>query len=132
MNDGVNSIKESSVTLLTLFTSAGTLVCCALPIMLVTLGMGASVAAITSSFPFLITLSQHKIWVFIFSSLMLALSGWLLYQPGRACPADPELGKLCERTRLWNRRIYWMSVVILSLGFLAAYVALPLRIWLGL
>jgi hypothetical protein len=35
-------MKEGGVTWLTLFASTGILVCCALPIMLVTLGMGAT------------------------------------------------------------------------------------------
>ncbi len=123
---------ETGTTWVTLFASAGTLVCCALPIILVTLGMGASVAALTSSAPFLIVLSQHKVWVFAGSAIMLALSGWLMYRPGRSCPVDPELGALCDRTQLWNRRIYWLSVTLWSLGFFAAFLALPLRIWLDI
>ncbi|TXF12312.1 hypothetical protein FR698_07115 [Pelomicrobium methylotrophicum] len=114
----------------TLLTTTGTLVCCALPIMLVTLGLGAAVASLTSAVPFLIVLSQHKIWVFGFSAFMLALSGWILYRPGRKCPADPETGRLCHRVQRWNRRIYWMSVVIWGIGFFAAYMALPLQLWL--
>lgn len=122
--------KDSGVTWLALFASTGTLICCVLPIILVALGLGATVAALTSIFPFLITLSQHKIWVFAFSGAMLGLSGWLLYRPGRRCPTDPELGTLCEKTNIWNRRIYWTSVAIWGIGFFAAYLALPLRIWL--
>jgi len=121
---------ETGATWLTLFASAGTLLCCALPIILVTLGMGASVAALTSSAPFLIVLSQHKVWVFAGAALLLALSGWLMYRPGRSCPVDPELGTLCDRTQVWNRRIYWMSVILWGVGFFAAFLALPLRIWL--
>ena len=123
-------LKEGGVTWLTLFASTGTLVCCALPIMLVTLGMGATVVAMTSTFPFLITLSLYKGWVFAGSGLMLALTGWYIYRPGRACPTDPELSRLCNRTRLWNRRIYLMSVLIWGIGFFAAFLALPLRVWL--
>ncbi|NOX08580.1 MAG: hypothetical protein GXP22_03675 [Gammaproteobacteria bacterium] len=123
-------LKGRSVTWLTLFTSSGTLICCALPIILVTLGLGTTVAALTSTFPFLITLSQHKIWVFIFSGLMLSLAGWLLYRPARHCPSDPELGRLCQTTHTWNQRIFWVSVSIWSIGFFAAYLALPLRMWL--
>jgi len=122
--------RESGVSWLTLFTSTGTLICCALPITLVTLGLGAAVVSLTSTFPFLIVLSQYKIWVFAFSALMLAVSGWLLYRPGRACPADPETGRLCNRAQIWNRRIYWTSMAIWGIGFFAAYIALPLRIWL--
>lgn len=122
---------ETGSTWLTLFASTGTLVCCALPIILVTLGMGATVAALTSSIPFLITLSLHKTWVFAGSALMLALSGWIMYRPGRACPADPQLGAVCNRTHIWNRRVYWASVILWAVGFFAAFLALPLRIWLG-
>lgn len=122
--------QGSGVTWLTLFASTGTLICCALPIVLVTLGLGATVAALTSTLPFLITLSQHKSWVFAFSGVMLAVSGWLLYRPGRVCPTDPKLGELCNKAQLWNRRIYWTSVSIWGIGLFAAYLALPLRIWL--
>ena len=125
-------LKERGVTLFTLFTTTGTLLCCALPILLVTLGLGATVAALTSAFPLLITLSEHKVWGFLVSALMLALSGWLMFRPGRACPTDRELARACNRAHRWNRRIYWSSVVIWGLGFTAASLLLPLRIWLDI
>ncbi len=130
MTESSTSIKTSGVTVFTLFTTTGTLICCALPIIFVTLGLGATVAAMTSAFPFLIVLSQHKIWVFAFSGIMLAISGWLMFRPGRACPVDEQLGRACNTAYKWNRRIYWSSVVIWSIGFFAAYLALPIRMWL--
>ena len=130
MNGETASSKQDGVAWATLFASTGTLVCCALPIILVTLGLGATVVAMTSMFPFLITLSLYKTWVFAFSGLMLTLSGWLLFRPARACPVDPKLELTCNLTQLWNRRIFWASVVIWGIGFFAAFLALPLRIWL--
>jgi hypothetical protein len=133
MNDATTrGALTLKTTWLTLFASTGTLICCALPIIFVSLGFGATVAALTSSFPLLITLSLHKVWVFSFSGAMLALSGWLMYRPGRACPTTPELGQLCNATQTWNQRLYGSSVVIWCIGFFAAFLALPLRIWLGL
>ncbi len=123
---------ETGATWVALLASTGTLLCCALPIILVTFGMGAAVAALTSSAPFLIILSQHKIWVFAGSAMLLALSGWMMYRPGRSCPVDPELGALCDRTQVWNRRIYRTSIVLWGVGFFAAFLALPLRLWLDL
>lgn len=123
-------MKQSSVTIFTLFTTTGTLVCCALPIIFVTLGMGATVVAMTSSFPFLITLTQYKIWVFVFSAIMLTVSGWLMFRPGRACPTDEKLARACNTAYQWNKRIYWSSVMIWSVGFFAAYLLLPIRIWM--
>ena len=122
--------NETRLTWITLFATMGTLVCCALPITLVALGMGATMASLVSNVPFLVTLSQHKILVFGISAALLALSGWLLYRSGRACPTDPQLAALCERTQKWNRRIYWSSFGLWSVGFFAAFLALPLQIWL--
>ncbi len=127
-----SDLKQKGVTIFTLFTTTGTLVCCALPIIFVTLGMGATVVAMTSTFPFLITLTQYKIWVFAFSGAMLAISGWMMFRPGRACPADKELGRACSTAHKWNQRIYWSSVLIWTVGFSAAYLLLPIRIWLDL
>jgi len=124
--------KQTGLSWLTLFASGGTLICCALPIILVTLGLGATVAAFTTSFPLLVTIAQHKAWVFAGSGALLLVSGWLMYRSGRACPADPELGRLCDQTQVWNRRIYWSSVMLWGIGFFAAYLALPLRILLDL
>jgi len=125
-------MKEKSVTVFTLFTTTGTLICCALPIMLVTLGLGTAVVSMTSAFPFLIVLSQQKAWVFAFSGIMLAISGWLMYRPGRSCPTDAALAKACNSAHKWNVRIYWSSVVIWVIGFIAAFLALPTRMWLGI
>ncbi len=131
MKTDPSPLLQSAVSWLTLFTSAGTLICCALPILFVMLGLGATVAAVTSAVPFLVTLALHKSWVFAGSGLMLLLSGWLMYRPGRACPSDPELGRLCERADRWNRRIYGVSATIWGIGFFAAYLVLPIRMWLG-
>jgi len=119
---------DRKLTWLTLFTSTGALICCALPIVLVTLGFGASVAALTNVFPLLIFLSIQKIWVFSLSGVMLVLAGWLIYRPDRACPTDPELSALCDQTQSWNLRIFWVSTGIWGVGFFAAFLALPLRI----
>lgn len=106
-----------------LFTSTGTLLCCALPIMLVSLGMGAAVASMASNVPFLITLSMHKIWVFAGSGLLLLIGGWLLFRSGRTCPTDPELAALCTKAHKWNQRLYWLSATIWCVGFFFAYIA---------
>jgi len=125
MHPGTKS--EITVSWLALFASAGTLVCCAIPIVLVTLGLGATVAALTSSFPVIIALSEQKAWVFGISALLLVTAGWLLFRPGRSCPVDPAEARACNRAQSWNRRVLVLSGIIWSLGFFAAYLALPLR-----
>lgn len=126
----VTRVDEKHFAWLSLLASSGTLICCALPIALVTLGLGATVAAVSGSFPFLIALSVHKGWVFAASGVLLVVAGWLAFRPGRSCPTDPELAALCKRAEVWNRRVFWASASIWGVGFFAAFLALPVRIWL--
>ena len=116
-------IKPRKWGWLILFASTSTLLCCALPILLVILGMGSVVASVASSVPFLITMSMHKGWVFGISGLILLTGGWLLYRPGRYCPADPVLADLCERSHKWNIRLFWVSALIWAIGFFFAFLA---------
>ncbi len=114
-----------------LFTSSSTLICCALPILLVSLGLGAASASLFASFPFLVTLAQYKTWMFLGSAVVLALTGWLLYRSGRACPADPELAEQCEKAHRWNLQFFWVAAAVWMVGVAAAYLALPIYLWLG-
>ena len=122
---------ETAAGLGTLLLSAGTLVCCALPILLVSLGLGASVAAMTSAVPWLVGLSAHKGWIFTSSGVAIIGAAFLLYRPGRTCPTDPRLAALCARADRWNRAVLAVSAVIWVIGFAAAFLWLPVQRWLG-
>ena len=111
-----------------LFASTSTWICCALPILLVTLGAGAILAGITSQFPVLIVLGAHKDWMFTISGVLLAAAAGLTWRSGQHCPTDPLLAQQCQRMQRWNKRILWVSVIVWSFGFVAAYLALPVRI----
>ena len=107
--------------------SLGTLLCCALPLLLVTAGLGSAVAALTSTAPWLVTLSHYKAWTFAVSAAALVLAGWALYRPGRSCPTDPVLAQGCARTDRWSRRMWWGSIVIWAGAAFVAYLWLPLQ-----
>lgn len=132
MTELVDRFREGSVAVLALVTSGGTLICCALPIVLVSLGFGTVVAGITGDFPWLVALSRHKEWVFAGSAAVLTLGGWLIYHRARACPADPRIRRACLLLDKWNRRLYWTSVAVWVIGFFAAYLLLPLSLYFGL
>jgi uncharacterized membrane protein len=109
-----------------LFASSSTLLCCALPALLVAIGAGATLAGLVSTFPALIWLSNHKEETFSFSAAMLLLSGWLQWKNRSApCPIDPQLAVQCMQTRMISRRIYFFSISIFFVGVLFAFV-LPL------
>lgn len=110
-----------------LLLTAGTAVCCALPILLVAMGLGSAVAAMTSAAPWLVTLSQQKLWIFSAAALALIVAGVLLYRPGRSCPADPELARACARIDRVSRAVWWLSVAVWLLAAFFAFAWLPLQ-----
>lgn len=115
---------------LSLLVSTGTLVCCALPILLVSLGLGAAVVGLVEQVPWLPILTRHKAWVFGIAGIMLATGLALTYRPGRSCPADPTHAANCARLDRINRILLWSGIVIWTVGFIAAYLLLPIRLWL--
>ena len=116
---------------LILFTSSTTLVCCALPILLVSLGLGAVSASIFSTLPFLLTIAQYKKLIFILSAVLITIAAYLVFRSNRTCPADPELAAQCERAHRFNKSAVFISSVLWFIGFTAAYLALPIYQWLN-
>jgi hypothetical protein len=109
---------------LSLAASGGTLVCCALPALLVSLGLGAALAGLVSAVPALVWISEYKGPVFGGAALLLAGAGALQWRNRTApCPLDPALRNACLRTRRWSMRIWWVSVALFALGAWFAFVA---------
>ncbi|UYL08275.1 hypothetical protein B9G69_014620 [Bdellovibrio sp. SKB1291214] len=117
------STKNSFISYLTLFSSAGTLICCALPALFVSLGLGAVLAGLASKMPALIWISEHKIEVFVFAAVMLGLNGYWTWRNRNApCPLDPELRDACTKARRFSFVVYVSSVVIYIIGATFAFV----------
>lgn len=116
-------IKEGVFNYLTLFGSMGTLICCALPSLLVSLGMGAVLAGLASNVPGLIWVSENKGLVFMFAGLMLLFNGFILWKNRNTpCPIDPKLRDACISGRRTSKIIYFVSLSIFALGFIFAFV----------
>ena len=109
---------------LTILSSFSTLVCCALPAALVSIGAGAVLASVVTAVPQLVWLSEHKVQLFAFAGLMLALSGVSAYRNRNApCPADPIQARSCIRLRRWSARAFCLSATIYAIGLFFAFFA---------
>ncbi|HVK60438.1 MAG TPA: cupredoxin domain-containing protein [Bdellovibrionales bacterium] len=107
---------------LSLFTSMGTLICCALPALLVSLGLGAVMAGLASNVPGLIWMSENKTGFFIAAAAMLALNGiWLWTNRNAPCPIDPKLRDACMSGRKTSKVLYFISLTVFSIGTFFAY-----------
>ena len=110
-----------------LFSSAGTLLCCALPSLLVLLGFGATVASTLSAVPWMVSLSRQKEWLFAVSGLLIALNLYYVYAlaprllvASGVCPADDP--QACARATRTSRVLLWVSATLFLVGFAVAYL----------
>ena len=111
------------LTFVSLFTSTGTLLCCALPALLVALGAGAALSTLVAAVPGLVWVSEYKEAVFGVAGVMLALSGWLQWRARFApCPIDTAQREACLRARKTSARVYVASVVVYAVGGWFAFV----------
>lgn len=127
-----SAVRESRFpSYLALFASLGTLLCCALPSLLVLLGFGATVASFLSAVPWLVSLSRHKGLVFGVAALLIATNFYYVYRlvprllAGRgACP--PEDQEACAAASRVSRVVLWLSAAVYSIGFFVAFLLGPI------
>ena len=126
-------VRSGALSYLSLFTSLGTLLCCALPSLLVLFGLGATVASVLSEVPWLVTMSHHKHWVFIVAGLLIsgnfvyvfAIAPKLQIRSGACDPSDPAA---CQTATRFSRIVLWCSAALYTVGFFTAYILGPLLI----
>ncbi|MBX2833668.1 MAG: hypothetical protein KTR28_01715 [Micavibrio sp.] len=122
-----NLYKQALLPTLSLFTSAGTLLCCALPALLVSLGMGAALASLMSNAPWLSVITDYKLYIFAGAGVMLVLASFMQWQARYApCPADPAKAKACARLRKISVAILVFSILIYLTGVFFAFFAADL------
>jgi len=113
-----------------LFTSLGTLLCCALPSLLVLFGLGASVVSLLAFTPWLVALSRHKAWTFSISGALIGLSFVNLYyfvprlKDGDVCDIDD--GSACRDASRVSKVLLWVSAGVYAVGFFVAYALGPI------
>ena len=129
---GTETTKSRSAiaSYFSLFSSVSTLLCCALPSVLVLVGMGATVATVLSRLPWLVALSRYKHWTFTISGLLIASSFVYTYVLAprwtnqQECPADDP--SACETATRASKIVLWLSAALYCVGFFVAILLGPI------
>jgi hypothetical protein len=124
--------KQKASSFFALFTSTGTLICCALPAAVAAFAGGAAVTSMISTFPWMVTLSGYKEWIFLGSGIMLLISGILVYRPKGKMACSITGGEGCEVAGRFTKVMFWSSVIIYSTGAFFAYALVPMMRFLGM
>lgn len=120
--------------LVSLVASTGTLLCCALPALLVLVGLGAATASLLGSMPWLVVLSRNKGWVFGFAGILITLNGAYLYWlsprlAARGTSCDLDEAQACYRAQRLSRRLFALSSLIYAVGVFVAFALGPILEW---
>lgn len=116
--------RQTILPSLSLFTSIGTLLCCALPALLVTLGMGSVLAGLISSAPWVTAISTYKAPLFIGSGILIILATFAHWQSRNApCPADPLKAKACAQLRKVSAVTLVVATILYLIGVFFAFIA---------
>ena len=126
-------VRSGALSYLSLFTSLSTLLCCALPSLLVLFGLGATVATVLGQAPWLVSMSHHKNWVFILAGLLIASNFHYVYliaprlqaKSGACDSSDPSA---CQTASRFSRAILWCSATLFLIGCFTAYLLGPILV----
>lgn len=114
---------NNTLTFVSLLGSLSTLLCCALPALLVTLGLGAVMAGLVSTLPWLTVLSEYKIYTFSVAIILLTIASFAALRGRHApCPTDPAQAKLCSQLRRINVVVLAISWTFVIIGLTVAFV----------
>ncbi len=130
---GAPPLRSGALSYLSLFTSLGTLLCCALPSLLVLFGLGATVASVLSEAPWLVAMSHHKHWVFIVAGVLISSNFVYVYVVAPklqmrtgACNANDS--GACRTASRFSRIVLWCSAALYMVGCFTAYMLGPLLV----
>ena len=115
--------RGGALSYLSLFTSLGTLLCCALPSLLVLVWIRRNGCVRPLGGPVAGRMSHHKHWVFIVAGVLIsgnfvyvyAIAPKLQMRSGACDPNDPAV---CQTASRFSRVVLWCSAVIVSGGLL--------------
>ena len=106
-------VQSPMANFFALLSSSSTLLCCALPAILVSMGAGAVFANIISVFPALTVVSRFKVEITVVTLIILVAVGVLHSKTAKMpCPADPNLGRACLKSRKRSRVVYYLSCIV--------------------
>lgn len=124
-------MKNKCLSVLALFTSFGTLLCCVLPAIVATIAGGAAVGAMISAFPWLIPLSQNKGWIFLIAGILILVDVILVFRPNPQTACDVNGEKGCEITSRFSKRMLILAIIIYGIGAFFSYALVPIMVVLG-
>lgn len=119
-------VKEKVISFLALFTSTGTLLCCALPASLAAIAGGSAVVGLMSTFPWLAPLSQHNGWIFLVAGVLIGFNALVSFRPKAAVACAITGGKGCEVAGSFSRIMLWTSIVVYVIGVFMSYAIVPI------
>jgi hypothetical protein len=87
-------------------------------------------AALIETAPWIVVLGRHRPLLFSVSGVLLALNYWMVVVRPRHC-APGEICHIDSAFMRFNRRLYWISLVLFVLALVVTYGSLLVLRWIS-
>lgn len=74
-----------------------------------------------STFPWLVTISQYKEWIFVIAGLLIVFTALITSFPKGKLACSITGGKGCEVAGKFQKTMLWISIAIYAVGAFMAY-----------
>lgn len=105
-----------------LFTSTGTLLCCALPALIATIAGGTAVGSLLTVFPWLVPLSVHKTYIFLIAGTFIIISGFMIFNSKNTNQCSTNGFENCQTAKTFSKWMFLFSCAIYFVGVFFAYM----------
>ena len=106
-----------------ILAASSTLICCALPALLVAIGAGSSLAFIISTIPGIIFLSKYKTLLFLITGIIIIIGYYNNRHNNIRCPNTPLKAAYCQQNQKWSNFLLKLAILLYSIGFFMAFIA---------
>lgn len=107
--------------LVLLISNGGVMLCCVLPAILVSLGLGSSLATFLSEYPIFIKITSYKDYIFLFVFFILSFNGYILYKNNKKVCEINNLNKECIEVKRVSKLLYFISIFIFLISLYLSY-----------
>lgn len=107
--------------LILLISNGGVMLCCVIPALLVSLGLGSTLATFLSDYPIFVKVTKYKDFLFLFAFVTLIINAIIIKKnKNKMCDIN-NLEKECSEVKTVSEKLYYFSLFIFIISLYLSY-----------
>ena len=107
--------------LILLISNGGVMLCCVLPAILVSLGLGSTMVTFLNEYPIFIKITEYKNYIFSVVLFILFFNGFVIYKNRNKFCEIEGLKNECSQVKSVSILLYIFSIIIYLISLFLSY-----------